>query len=82
MHERYAKVEQLQRRHRVELLTLLFTDIVDSTGLKQTLGDLEALVVIRRHHALIRDIFNSARAKKSMSLAILSSWSLLSRQMR
>jgi eukaryotic-like serine/threonine-protein kinase len=67
--ERYAKVEQFQRRHRVELLTLLFTDIIDSTGLKQTLGDREALVVIRRHHALIRDILSQFREGEEINVA-------------
>jgi class 3 adenylate cyclase/tRNA A-37 threonylcarbamoyl transferase component Bud32 len=38
------------------LLTLLFTDIVDSTRLKQSLGDREAVIVIQRHHAVIREI--------------------------
>jgi class 3 adenylate cyclase len=33
--ERRAKVEEFQRKHRVGLLTLLFTDIVGSTKLKQ-----------------------------------------------
>jgi class 3 adenylate cyclase len=37
--ERRAKVEEFQRKHRIGLLTLLFTDIVDSTKLKQTFGD-------------------------------------------
>jgi class 3 adenylate cyclase len=37
-------------------LTLLFTDIVDSTKLKQTFGDREAVLVIQRHHAVIREI--------------------------
>jgi class 3 adenylate cyclase len=49
--ERRAKVEEFQHRHRVGLLTLLFTDIVDSTKLKQSLGDREAVPVIQRHHA-------------------------------
>ena len=35
--ERRAKVEEFQRKHRTGLLTLLFTDIVDSTKLKQSL---------------------------------------------
>ena len=37
-------------------ITLLFTDIVDSTKLKQTLGYREAVPVIRRHDAVIREI--------------------------
>jgi class 3 adenylate cyclase len=54
--ERRAKVEEFQRRHRAGLLTLLFTDIVDSTKLKQSFGDREAVIVIQRHHAVIREI--------------------------
>ena len=54
--EQRAKVEEFQRKHRAGLLTLLFTDIVDSTRLKQGLGDREAVIVIQRHHAVIREI--------------------------
>jgi class 3 adenylate cyclase len=54
--ERRAKVEEFQRKHRTGLLTLLFTDIVDSTKLKQTFGDREAIPVIQRHHTMIREI--------------------------
>jgi len=54
--ERRAKVEEFQRKHRSGLLTLLFTDIVDSTKLKQSLGDREAVPVIQRHHSVIREI--------------------------
>jgi class 3 adenylate cyclase/tetratricopeptide (TPR) repeat protein len=53
-----AKVKEFQRKHRVGLLTLLFSDIVDSTKLKQTLGDREAVPVIQRHHAAIREILS------------------------
>ena len=41
--ERRAKVQEFQRSHRVAVLTLVFTDIVDSTKLKQALGDREAV---------------------------------------
>jgi Adenylate and Guanylate cyclase catalytic domain len=67
--ERFAKVEQFQRKHRVELLTLLFTDIVDSTRLKQTLGDREAVAVIRRHHALIREILDQFSEGEEINVA-------------
>jgi class 3 adenylate cyclase len=52
--EHRAKVEEFQRKHRAGLLTLLFTDIVDSTKLKQSFGDREAVIVIQRYHAVIR----------------------------
>jgi tetratricopeptide (TPR) repeat protein/class 3 adenylate cyclase/tRNA A-37 threonylcarbamoyl transferase component Bud32 len=54
--ERRGKVEEFQRRHRVGLLTLLFTDVVDSTKLKQTLGERQGVAAIQRHHAAIREI--------------------------
>jgi class 3 adenylate cyclase len=54
--EQRAKVEEFQRKHRTGLLTLLFTDIVDSAKLKHSLGDREAIPAIQRHHAVIREI--------------------------
>jgi class 3 adenylate cyclase len=56
--ERRAKVEEFQRKHRAGLLTLLFTDIVDSTKLKQQIGDQKAVILIRQHHAVIREILS------------------------
>jgi len=38
-----AQVEAFSRRHRAGLVTLLFTDIVGSTKLKETLGDREVV---------------------------------------
>jgi hypothetical protein len=37
------RAQEFQRSHRVAVLTLVFTDIVDSTKLKQALGDREAV---------------------------------------
>ena len=54
--EHRAKVEEFCRKHRIRLLTLLFTDLVGSTKLKQELGDREAVALIQRHHALVREI--------------------------
>jgi len=51
-----GRVEAFQRRHRVGLVTLLFTDVVGSTRLKQTLGDAKALNFLQRHHALVREV--------------------------
>src|SRR5579862_7973349 len=48
------RVEEFQRRHRVGLVTLLFTDIVGSTELKQRYGEQEAVALIQEHHTLIR----------------------------
>ena len=48
------RVEEFLQRHRLALLTMLFTDIVGSTKLKQDLGDRAAIEIIERHHAIIR----------------------------
>ena len=47
-------VERFRRRHRIGLVTLLFTDIIDSTALKQRLGDASAVELIQRHHSVVR----------------------------
>ena len=54
--ERRAKVQEFQRKHRIGLLTLVFTDVVDSTRLKQVLGDRKAVSALQQHHAAIREI--------------------------
>jgi class 3 adenylate cyclase len=53
------KVEQFRSKHRIGLLTLLFTDIVGSTRLKQTLGDNLAVQVIQQHHLAVREILKT-----------------------
>lgn len=53
--EHRTKVEEFQRKHRVGLLTLLFTDLVGSTQLKQDLGDRSAVALMQHHHAIVRD---------------------------
>jgi WD40 repeat protein/serine/threonine protein kinase/class 3 adenylate cyclase len=49
-------LEAFHRRHRVALLALLFTDIVDSTRLKQRLGDSRAVMLIQQHHTVLREL--------------------------
>lgn len=44
------KVDLFRRKHRIGLLTLLFTDIVGSTKLKQDLDDHKAIELIQSHH--------------------------------
>lgn len=52
---RRERVQAFLKRHRIGLVTLLFTDLVGSTRLKQSLGDREAVELIQRHHALLRE---------------------------
>src|ERR1051326_756963 len=54
--EHRAKIAAFQRKHRTAVLTLVFTDIVGSTKLKQDLGDLKAVALIQDHHALFREL--------------------------
>src|SRR5437879_9112051 len=49
-----AVVEEFRRRHHTGLLALVFTDIVDSTGLKQGFGEREAATLFQDYRALIR----------------------------
>lgn len=51
-----ASVEASQARQRTGLVTLLFTDIVDSTALKQKLGDRGSALIFGRHHQIVREV--------------------------
>jgi len=62
-----TQVEEFRRKHRTGLLTLVFTDIVGSTRLKQGLGDREAATLFQDYRALVR----SQRAQFSDSEEIL-----------
>lgn len=67
--EQRGKVEEFTRKHRVGLLTLLFTDMVGSTQLKQELGDGKAVELIQRHHALVRSILTQANEAEEIETA-------------
>ncbi|MBI2948107.1 MAG: protein kinase [Verrucomicrobia bacterium] len=64
-----GKIEEFRRKHRIGLLTLLFTDLVGSTQLKQTFGDQEAVALIQRHHALVREILARFKEGEEISTA-------------
>jgi class 3 adenylate cyclase len=49
------QVEAFGHKHRTGLVTLLFTDMVGSTALKQQLGNKAAADFFRRHDGLIRE---------------------------
>jgi len=54
--EQRAHAVQFLRKHRIGLLTMLFTAIVGSTKLKQDLGDTPALPSLQRHHGLVWEL--------------------------
>lgn len=67
--EQRSKVEEFQRRHRSGLLTLLFTDLVGSTQLKQTLGDHEAVALIQQHRTIVRAILRGFKEGEEIETA-------------
>ena len=44
------------QRQRTGLITILFTDLVGSTALKQQVGDRTGASLIQQHHALVREL--------------------------
>jgi len=64
-----AKVEAFGRRHRTGLVTLLFTDMVGSTALKQQLGDYGGAQLIEQHHALVRSTLKEFSDGEELSTA-------------
>jgi hypothetical protein len=53
--------------HRTRLVTLVFTDLVGSTQLKQELGDRQALALIQRHHAVVRELLAGFEGGREIS---------------
>jgi WD40 repeat protein/class 3 adenylate cyclase len=51
------------------LVTLVFTDIVGSTALKQALGDREGLGRIQEHHALVRELLRTSHGAQELKTA-------------
>ncbi|MEW6155904.1 MAG: protein kinase, partial [Verrucomicrobiota bacterium] len=63
------QVAQFQRKHRVGLVTLVFTDIVGSTQIKQQYGDREGIALIHRHHQLLRELLHCFPEAEEISTA-------------
>jgi tetratricopeptide (TPR) repeat protein/class 3 adenylate cyclase len=53
---RREALESFQRKHHLGQLTVVFTDIVASTDLKQMLGDVAAQALMKAHHDRVREI--------------------------
>jgi len=67
--EERARVEEFRRRHRTGLVTLLFTDMVGSTRIKQALGDRDGVALIQNHHARVREILGQFKEGEEISTA-------------
>lgn len=64
-----GKVAAFQKKHRIGLVTLLFTDMVGSTKLKQELGDVGAVQLMQKHHGLVREILSRFPGAEEISTA-------------
>jgi WD40 repeat protein/serine/threonine protein kinase/class 3 adenylate cyclase len=55
-----ARVEEFRRKHHTGLVTLVFTDLVDSVALRRHLGDQAATTLLQTHRQLVRDLLRRA----------------------
>lgn len=67
--ERRDRVEEFRRKHRIGLLTLVFTDMVGSTRLKQAMGDTKGFERIQQHHDLVRGILTGFSESEEIGTA-------------
>jgi len=67
--EHHAQVAAFSRRHRTGLVTIVFTDIVGSTALKERLGDQAGTGLIQEHHALVRGLLRVCAEAEEISTA-------------
>lgn len=67
--EQRVKVEEFQRRHHVALLTLVFTDLVGSTKLKQNLGEAKGVALIQEHKTLVREALTAFEEAEEIETA-------------
>jgi WD40 repeat protein/serine/threonine protein kinase/class 3 adenylate cyclase len=64
-----GQVAAFGRRHRTGIVTMVFTDIVGSSALKQQLGDHVGAQLIEQHHALVRATLAEFPAGQELSTA-------------
>ncbi|MBI4664542.1 MAG: protein kinase [Verrucomicrobia bacterium] len=67
--DRRAIVEEFGRKHRTGLVTLLFSDLVGSTALKQELGDLSGTQLILGHYKVVRELLHQFPEGEEISTA-------------
>ena len=69
MHSPTARAEASGREQRIGVVTLMFTDLVGSTALKQELGDRLAAERIHRHHQVVREVLARFHEGEEISTA-------------
>jgi WD40 repeat protein/serine/threonine protein kinase/class 3 adenylate cyclase len=64
-----ARVEEFRRRHHTGLVTLVFTDLVDSVTLRRHLGDQAATSLLQTHRQLVRELLHGAHEAEEIETA-------------
>jgi phosphoserine phosphatase RsbU/P len=59
----------LLARHQTGLITIVFTDLVGSTALKQQVGDRTGASLIQQHHALVRELLRRFKGSEEIETA-------------
>jgi len=62
-------VAEFRQRHPTEVMTLLFTDVIGSTEIKQRLGEAAGIELLHRHRTVVRDLLGSFREAEEISTA-------------
>lgn len=64
-----ARVEEFRRRHHTGLVTLVFTDLVDSVILRRQLGDQSATTLLETHRQIVRELLQRAADAEEIETA-------------
>jgi WD40 repeat protein/class 3 adenylate cyclase/tRNA A-37 threonylcarbamoyl transferase component Bud32 len=56
-------------RHQTGLITIVFTDLVGSTALKQQVGDRTGATLIQQHHGLVRELLRGFQGGEEIETA-------------
>src|SRR5215472_2563189 len=64
-----ARVEEFPRRHHTGLVTLAFTDLVDSVALRRQLGDQAATTLLESHRQIVRELLQRAADAEEIETA-------------
>jgi serine/threonine-protein kinase len=64
-----ARVEEFRRKHQTALVTLVFTDLVDSVILRRQLGDQTATTLLQTHRQIVRELLQQATDAEEIETA-------------
>jgi class 3 adenylate cyclase/cephalosporin-C deacetylase-like acetyl esterase len=64
-----ARVEEFGRRHHTGLVTVVFTDLVDSVALRRQLGDQAATTLLESHRRIVRELLKRAADAEEIETA-------------